>query len=474
MVEERPSNFKKLSVLMPIYNEARTLRTIVERVLSSPLKIAIELICVDDGSSDSSPRILRELAMADERIKIFHHEQNQGKGAAIQTAIKHLTGEIALVQDADLEYDPADYPLILAPILEGKADAAFGSRFASPPQRKVLLYWHTLGNSILTWITNMFNDINLTDMMTGYKAVRADILKQIPLKSKRFGIEPELTTRLAQWKVRIYEIPVSYHGRTYAEDKKIRLKDAFEALWCLCKFRFLSPRFTTNNAYYTLQCLHQAKGFNRWMLRQFTQFVGDRIFEAGCGIGSFTELLLDKQKLICADNDQFYVKMVSRRFGHLENVATLQMDLAVKAQYDGLKAEEIDTIVCLNVLEHIENDRDVLKNFFDLLKPGGHAIILVPFHPRLYTKCDEMLGHYRRYNEEGLKSNLEDAGFDLVSLKHFNRLGVLGWYTNGKMSRQHLSSRQIQIYNWLLPVAKLIDKIGLGPGLSLIGIGQKP
>ena len=306
---------KKLSVLMPVYNEARTLRTIVARVLASPVNMQMELICVDDCSTDHSRQVLAELSSNDPRIKVVHHPHNQGKGAAIRTAIGHITGDIALIQDADLEYDPQDYPALIAPIVEGKADAVFGSRFAASAQRKVLLYWHSVANRLLTWIANVLNDLNLTDMETCYKAVRSDILKQIPLHSQRFGIEPELTTRLAQWNIRIYEVPVSYHGRSVAEGKKIGLKDAFDAVWCLFRYRFLDTRFTTHDGYYILQSVRRARKFNRWMLAQFEEFIGQRVLEAGCGIGSFTELLLDRQRLFCTDYDPFYVEMIDRRFG---------------------------------------------------------------------------------------------------------------------------------------------------------------
>jgi glycosyltransferase involved in cell wall biosynthesis len=230
-----------LSVLMPVYNEARTLRTIVGRVLASPVALPIELVCVDDGSRDRSADILDELAADDPRVRVIRQPRNMGKGAAIRRAIEEMRGDIGLIQDADLEYDPQDYPALIAPILEGKADAVFGSRFASAGQRKVLLYWHTVANRVLTWMTNVLNDINLTDMETCYKAVRGDVLRQTPLHSDRFGIEPELTTRLAQWNIRLYEVPISYHGRSVAEGKKIGWRDGMAALWHILRFNLFPP-----------------------------------------------------------------------------------------------------------------------------------------------------------------------------------------------------------------------------------------
>lgn len=468
------TRYKLLSVLMPVYNEARTLRRIVKAVLDSPSPLPIELVCVDDCSKDRTPEILKELAATDPRIKVVRHPVNRGKGAAIRTAIAHMSGDIAIVQDADLEYDPREFPKVLAPILEGKADAVFGSRFIAGSQRKILLFWHSVANKLLTLATNVLNDINITDMETCYKAVRADILKQIPLKSDRFGIEPELTTRLAQWNLRLYEVPISYHGRTAAEGKKIGWKDAISAAWCLFKYRFIDTRFTTHDGYYILQSVRRARGFNRWMLSRFKAHVGQRVWEAGCGIGNFTELLLDRERLVCVDNDPFYVEMIDRRFGHMENVQAREMDLSAPGAGKSIRPEKPDTIISLNVLEHIERDRDVMHEFFEALIPGGHAIILVPAHPRLYTDCDRTLGHFRRYTPEELSSKLRESGFHIVSCKEFNRLGTLGWWVSGKLHKKDLSPFQMRAYEFLLPIAKLMDRIGVGPGLSLIAIGQKP
>jgi glycosyltransferase involved in cell wall biosynthesis len=468
-----PSPQPLLSVLIPVYNEARTLRTIIRRVLASPVGLPMELVCVDDGSRDGSADILDALAADDPRIRVIRQPRNMGKGAAIITAIAQMRGDIGLIQDADLEYDPADYPALVAPILEGKADAVFGSRFASASQRKILLYWHGVANHLLTWFTNILNDINLTDMETCYKAVRADILKQTPLHSQRFGIEPELTTKLAQWNIRLYEVPISYHGRTVAEGKKIAWTDAVSALWTLLKYRLIDDRFTTHDGYYVLQSMRRARGLNRWILEQFRPFIGTRVLEAGCGIGSFTELLLDRERLVCVDNDPLYVEMLSWRFGHLENLRTMKADLADSASYAHIKSEQIDTIICLNVLEHIKEDERVLRGYYDLLEPGGHAIILVPAHMWLYGPCDEAIGHERRYTQTELHTKMQAAGFEVVQMGEFNRLGVPGWWLNKQMGRRDLNPRQMRLFEWLLPLAKGMEAAKVGPGLSLIGVGRK-
>jgi SAM-dependent methyltransferase len=337
----------------------------------------------------------------------------------------------------------------------------------------VLLYWHTVANKLLTWATNVLNDINITDMETCYKAVRSDILRQIPLHSDRFGIEPELTTRLAQYGARIYEVPVSYHGRSVAEGKKIGWKDAISAGWCLLKYRFLDPRFTTHDGYYILRSVRRARGFNRWMLSTFREHIGNRVFEAGCGIGNFTELLLDRERLVCVDADPFYVEMIGRRFGHMENVRAFEGDLTSAACAAEVAPENIDTIISLNVLEHIEADRTVLEQFVKIVRPGGHVVVLVPAHPWLYTACDKSLGHVRRYTEAELREKFAAAGLEVVSLRQFNRLGTIGWWLSGLLGKKDLSPTQMRLYEWMLPIAKLMDWMGVGPGLSMVVVGRK-
>jgi glycosyltransferase involved in cell wall biosynthesis len=464
-----------LSILMPVYNEWRTLRTIIRRVLDSPTPIPLELVVVDDSSRDGSADILRELAAQDSRIRPVFHERNMGKGGAIHTAIRHMTGDIAIIQDADLEYDPAEIPRVIQPILDGKADAVFGSRFSSSDYRRVLYFWHTLGNGALTWLSNVLCDLNLTDMETCYKAVRTDILRQTPLRFCDFALEPELTIRLAQWGIRLYEVPISYAGRTYIEGKKIGWRDGLRALWAMFWCRFIDSRFTTHDGYYILVAVRNARAFNRWMYRQIAPFVGQRVLEAGCGIGNLTELLLDSDRLVASDFDPFYIEMIDRRFGYMENFRAAQMDLTEAGDYDRLAKEQLDTIICLNVLEHIAADEDVLGHFYRLLPPGGHAIILVPQHPWLYAPVDRALGHACRYTAVDLRDKLARAGFEVVHQQGFNRLGTLGWYVSGKLlGKKELSPRQMWMFNCLLPVAKLIERVSALPALSTIAVGRKP
>ncbi len=233
----------KLSVLVPVYNEAPTLAEVVRRVCAFPM--AKEIILVDDGSKDKSREILAGLQEEHQRVhdplnqlKVYFQPSNQGKGAALKTALSHVTGDIVLVQDADLEYDPADYPTLLEPIQKGLADVVYGSRFAGGGAHRVLFFWHSLGNRVLTLLSNMLSNLNLSDMEVGYKVFRAEALKGIELKSQRFGFEPEITIKLAKKGCRFYEVPISYHGRTYEEGKKITWKDGVAALYFMIRFKF--------------------------------------------------------------------------------------------------------------------------------------------------------------------------------------------------------------------------------------------
>lgn len=223
----------KLTVIIPCYNERNTVREVVRRVLAQPGDK--EVILVDDGSTDGSHEIIRD-ELAPLVDKVIYHDRNIGKGASVVSGLRHATGDVVIIQDADLEYDPSEYERLIKPLAEGHADAVYGSRFAAGDEHRVLFFWHSMGNRFLTFVSNAFTNLNLTDMETCYKAFRAETIKGLTLREKRFGFEPEVTAKLARQGARIYEVGISYHGRTYAEGKKITWADGLRALWCIIRY----------------------------------------------------------------------------------------------------------------------------------------------------------------------------------------------------------------------------------------------
>ena len=460
----------KLSVLMPVYNEGRTLRTIVGRVLESPVEMDIELVCVDDCSADDSLEILQEVAEADPRIKVIALPVNKGKGAAIRTAIGHMTGDIAIIQDADLEYDPEEYPKVIGPIVEGKADAVYGSRFASSEVRRVLFFWHAFGNRILTMCSNMANDLNLTDMETCYKAVRADVLKRLRLTSDRFGLEPEITARLAQWGARIYEVPISYHGRTYAEGKNIGWRDGLEALWLIFRFRFLDTRATNDDSLVTRQSLGRAPRFRRWILDQFAPYLGQSVLEINAGPGHTTSHLLNRERLEVTDSDPVHVETLRRRFGHLKNLEVSLVDL----NKEDCDSTGIDTVLLLDGLQRAEEPKELLARVAGCVDSGGHILIQVPAGKNLFGATDVAAGHVRRFDREDVKDVVRAAGLELIALHSFNRLGRLGWRIHHALGGGRIRAAEARSFDLLVPLARRLDAVSSKGGLSWIAIARNP
>jgi glycosyltransferase involved in cell wall biosynthesis len=465
-VTSRSTTLQKLSVLMPLYNERWTVAEIIARVLAVPLDMDLEIVIVDDGSTDGSWEEVQRLAREEPRLRLFRHDRNRGKGAALRTAIDQMTGDVAVVQDADLEYDPQDYLALLEPIRQGKAESVFGSRFAGH-SRRVLFFWHSLANGLITLLANMLNDTNLTDLETCYKMVRCDVLRQLRLKACSFTIEPELTCRLTQWGARIYEVPISY-------SKKIGARDGLKALWEIVRCRFFDTRFTHHSGFYILRSVSRARRYNRRILRQCARWIGSRVLEAGAGIGNLSSLLLNRQRLILADYDPTYVAELGDRFGARANIRVVQADLTQPDDFALWKDERLDTVFCSNVLEHIEQDEQVLQGFYDSLMPGGHCVIVVPAGMWLFTGVDRQLGHCRRYEIGELRDKMESVGFEVVFSKSFCRLGSLAWWFSGKvLRRRHLSPRQMIWFDRLVGLIMPLDGCLPVPGMSLMMVGRR-
>ena len=465
-----------LSILIPLYNEEEFVGTLLERVLAAPLPEGVEreIVIVDDGSTDDSARIVEKIAAAYPGVvRFIRQPRNQGKGAAIRTAIEHATGEFSLIQDADLEYDPREYGRLLRPLLEGEADAVYGSRFVISGERRVLYFWHSVANQILTLMCNIVSDLNLTDMETCYKAFRTSLLQSIPIRSDRFGLEPELTIKLAKRRARVYETSIDYHGRTYDEGKKIGLKDAFDAVYVILRYAFTRDLYKDSGPD-ILDALAGAQRFNRWMADAIRPYIGQRVLETGAGIGNLTHILCTRrERYIAGDIDPEYLARLRARFQHRPKMEVRHCDLSNAADFVPL-AGAVDSVVCLNVLEHIEDDMAGLRNIYTALQPGGRAIILVPYGAGVFGSLDTALGHFRRYSREELQRKMEQAGFRVERILNFNRISLPAWYVNGRLLRRKTIGRvQLGVFDRLVWLWRRIDRLLPWSPTSIIAIAVK-
>jgi len=467
-----------LSILVPVYNEEEFLAASILRALQAPLPDGLEseIVAVDDGSTDSSREILAELAAQHPgRIRVIHHARNSGKGAAIRTALQEAAGEFGIIQDADLEYDPSEYPKVLGPLLANQADVVYGSRFLVSGERRVIYYWHSLANRFLTTACNMAADLNLTDMETCYKAFRMSLARSIPIRSNRFGIEPEITIKFAKRQASIYEVPVSYYGRTYEDGKKIGAKDAVAALWVILH-GWLTRDIYLDRGAHILDSLAGTKRFNRWMAETVVKpYLGSRVLELGAGIGNMTQhLSRGRRSYMATDIDEEHLGRLSVRFRGRPNLTIRKVDLQLPEDFRDLR-RTADTVVCLNVVEHVKDDLLALQNIHSALEPGGRAIILVPQDQSVYGTLDEVLGHYRRYSAAGLRSRMEAAGFEVERVFEFNRVTRPGWWWNGRiLGRRTFGRFQLRVFDALVPLWRRLDGVIPWKGVSVIAIGRVP
>jgi len=482
---------KTLSIVIPVYNERRTLLALLARVLKVDIgNLRKEVVMVDDCSKDGTTDLIHRLEaewpelmaehgvpkkrLAEASLKCLFHEVNGGKGTALRTGFDGATGDYVLIQDADLEYDPEDYPRLLAPILDGRADVVYGSRFAGDT-RRVLLFWHSVGNQFLTFLSNAFTDLNLTDMETCYKVFRAEVIQGLKLESERFGIEPEITAKIAKMRYRVYEVPITYNGRSYAEGKKIGVKDGFEALWCIVKYSWFDSDYVKGAIVEeTLSKMNSLERFNRHLYDSILPYLGDRILEVGSGTGNITRFLLGRADVTATDLNADSMDRLRLEFSEYDGFDARVWDVSQPPPADLVDAGH-DTVVCLNVLEHVEDHEAALRSMRAILaKKGGRLILLVPSYTALYSDLDKGLGHFRRYERDELRRLVEAVGFEVEKEFRFNLVGLLGWALNGRvLHRSRLPVRQLGMYEMIAPMTLPVEKrLDLPVGLSLVVVAR--
>lgn len=466
-----------ISILVPLHNEQEFIATALERAIAAPLPPGYtrEVVVVDDGSTDDSAAAVLEVALRfPDVIRFIRLPKNCGKGAAVRQAIEEARGEFCIIQDADLEYNPNDYLRLLQPLVDGVADAVYGSRFAAGARRRALYYAHSVANRILTGLSNVVSGLNLTDMETGYKAFRTSLVKDIPLRSDRFGFEPEITIKLAKRHSRIYEVPISYEGRTYEEGKKIRFADAPQALWTILRFAWTSDLYQ-DPAAEILDAFSVAPRFNQWMADTIRPFLGRRVLEIGAGMGNLTRpLSLGRDRYVASDVDARHLARLKSTLKHRSNIEIHTGDAAYGENFEHLR-ESMESVVCLNVIEHVEDELSCARNMFNVLVAGGRAVVLVPHGPRLFGSLDQVLGHRRRYTRDSLQRVLKSAGFSIEMIIAFNRVSWPAWLMQGRLLRRSRISRlSLRLFDASVFLWRRIDRYLPFPPISLIAVARKP
>lgn len=466
----------KLSILVPVYNERAVVERSLSLVLAAPLPEDMdrELILVDDCSTDGTSAILEKFAASDPRVRLIRHPVNRGKGAAVRTAIQHAVGDFCLVQDADLEYDPEEYTRLLKPLLSGHADAVFGSRYMRGEQTRVLPFWHSMINKGLTLVSNMFCNLNVTDMETCYKVFRTDLLKSIPVRSDRFGFEPEITMKSAKRKLRIYEVPISYHGRTYEEGKKIGWKDGVKVFGVILHFWLIDDLYVEPYGRGALNNITGTPQYLSWMCSLLRPHVRDTVLELGAGIGNIAGRMMGKRThYIASEKDPLYLHALRNRFFRTPNVSVMQIDPGNPDDFAALR-ERVESVLCLNVLEYVENPEATIANIRSTLPIGGTLLVLTPQGKWLYGTVDQTLGHKRRFSAQEIRSLLERNGFQVTHWEQLNKVGVPAWWFVGRvLKNKHISKVTLKLYDKTVWFWRLVERFLPWPGLTLIAVAKR-
>lgn len=465
-----------ISILIPAFNEQDTLETIVKRIITIK-GISKEIIIVNDGSSDNTGSIANSLAKRYKSVQTFHHRKNKGKGASIITALKHSKGEIVITQDADLEYNPKDYPKLIKPFKNPLVSVVYGTREKIARKGIYSNVFFYLGGEFLTLLANLLYGIKISDEATGYKLFRREVLQQVNLKSKGFEFCPEVTAKVSNLGYDIVEVPIRYVPRPFSEGKKIRPIDGIIAIKTLIKHSFITSH-SSKDLTAGLETTQLTRNYNTWIFETFAPYLKGVIFEAGAGLGTFAEVLLKKKysKLILGEINNEYVNNLRRKFRQFSSVKVVKVDLSSSQSLS--RISKLDTIICINTLEHIKNDQKTIINLANKLKVKGHLIIFVPAFQILFSNWDKSIGHFRRYSKNELINKLEVANLQLVKASYFNSLGFFGWGLNkliGKTPKNNIIQKQILFFDrFIVPWWSKIEKLLPPPfGQSLLIVAKK-
>jgi glycosyltransferase involved in cell wall biosynthesis/SAM-dependent methyltransferase len=482
----------KLSVVVPFYNELRTLPTVIDRLLKvdfGALGLETELIFVDDGSTDAGRSLLDPLPRED--VRVIVHPSNRGKGAAVKTGLEAATGDILCIQDADLEYDPRDLPALIRPILEGDYQVVYGSRFRGSAAG--LYYTHRVANRLLNLMINLAFNRYLSDVYTGYKVFSREAFGGLRLTAKTFTVEMDLTAHFLRKGLVIFEVPISYRARTYAEGKKIHFKDGFLAAGAVLRYRLRRPPEKTGPAAYGapdepgvmraveggatihtlgLEDLATAHRYRRYLFGLLAPYLGRSVLEVGAGLGDFSTQLVDRDRLVVNDNDPICVRALDERFGERPGIEVVAADVLK------LKVEPpVDSVVAVNVLERVDDDVAALRSMATATLPGGRLLLVVPGYPSLAGAYDHALGHQRRYTPDSLRATVEAAGLFPEVVRPVNLLGGLAWWAAVRVARQaRPTPALVRLYDRLVVPAERALERRVNPrfGQSILCVAQVP
>jgi len=462
--------------MIPVYNERHLVAASVGRVLAlkSERISRLEVIVVDDRSKDGSWEILERVAAGDARVKLIRHERNMGKGAALRTALEQATGDVCIVHDADMEYNPADIPAILEPFIEEGADAVFGSRYISAQYRRALMFRHTLINRFITALTNWVTDLDLTDVETCYKAINTRLLKSLPLRSNDFRFEIEITLKLAKRRARIFEVPIRYLPRSYEEGKKIRAKDGILALRAMVHYSLIDDLYREDGVGSEMvRNLQNARRFNQWLGATLRPFLGARVLELNAGAGSLTSQFIPRDLYVAAETNPTQRDYLGGYSLGKPYLRVMDVDAAREADFAPL-AGAFDTVVLVGALERAEDPVSLLRNAALALPPGGRMVLHTAQGPGLRGSIDAALGYKRRFTREELSALLEQAGLEAESVFDFNRIAAPGWWLNSRVFKQQAyTPLQLKLLEVGMPLIRKIDRHLPWWGLNLIAIATK-